>query len=82
MKTEYFFSIYQNILKSARICRLCLKVCLLKRCRGGPVWPPEKAPLPKGGWHAHQKKSVTGGLFYKLPAAFKGIGLQSLRCLR
>ncbi|MBQ4117981.1 MAG: hypothetical protein IJD08_03255, partial [Oscillospiraceae bacterium] len=25
---------------------------------------PKKAPLPKGGWHAHQNKGVTGGFFY------------------
>jgi len=27
----------------------------------------KQAPLPKGGWHAHQNKGVTGGFFYKLP---------------
>jgi len=82
MKTEYFFSIYQNILKSARICRLCLKVCLLKRCRGGPVWPPEKAPLPKGGWHAHQKKSVTGGFSFMITGMFRGKVVGAALCGR
>ena len=46
------------------------------------MWPPEKAPLPKGGWHAHQKKSVTGGFSFMITGMFRGKVVGAALCGR